>query len=77
MIAPIGSGKTTLLVEWVQRSRDAVAWLTLDELDNNLERFLAYLMAAVQGEDRLDFYGDTPLEAILSAVCDPLAQEPQ
>src|SRR3954468_7789390 len=50
--APIGSGKTTLLVEWALWSRDVVAWLTLDELDNDLERFLVYLMAAVEGEDQ-------------------------
>jgi LuxR family maltose regulon positive regulatory protein len=51
--APAGFGKTTLLSEWIHR-RDAqapplqVAWLSLDEGDNDLTRFLAYLLSALQ-----------------------------
>ena len=49
--APAGFGKTTLVSEWVhcdwaqgQASPSiAVAWLSLDESDNDLTRFLAYL----------------------------------
>ena len=74
--APVGSGKTTLLVEWVLRSDEAVAWLTLDELDNDPNRFLAYLIAAVQGEDWLDFYSETPLDAAMTAISNALAQDP-
>ncbi len=74
--APIGSGKTTLLVEWVQWSRDSVAWLTLDELDNDLERFLIYLIAAVDGEDRLADYHAAPVDAMMSAIATVLAQAP-
>jgi len=58
--APAGFGKTTLLSEWMQR-RGAVpapsahaapvvpqaAWLSLDENDNDLARFLHYLTAAL------------------------------
>src|SRR4051812_12349163 len=76
LTAPVGSGKTTLLVEWALWSSDAVAWLTLDELDNDLERFLAYLIAAIEGEDRLDDYDDTPLNATMTAVSTALAQDP-
>ena len=46
--APAGSGKTTLLSEWVADCGRPVAWLSLDEGDNNLVRFLAYLVAALQ-----------------------------
>ena len=43
--APAGSGKTTLLSEWA--SGRPVAWLSLDEGDNDLIRFLTYLVAAL------------------------------
>ena len=46
--APAGSGKTTLLSEWVRHSGRPVAWLSLDEGDNDPARFLAYLIAALQ-----------------------------
>jgi LuxR family maltose regulon positive regulatory protein len=51
--APAGFGKTTLVGEWI-RALDgitpptAIAWLSLDESDNDLTRFLAYLVAALQ-----------------------------
>jgi LuxR family transcriptional regulator, maltose regulon positive regulatory protein len=60
--APAGFGKTTLLVEWLEdRPGDgvSVAWLSLDEGDNDPARFLSYLVAAFQtiektiGEDVL------------------------
>ena len=47
--APAGFGKTTLLSEWVTAYRESkirVAWLSLDEGDNDPARFLAYLIAA-------------------------------
>jgi LuxR family maltose regulon positive regulatory protein len=52
--APAGFGKTTLVSEWVHKVRghgDAsphVAWLSLDEGDNDPTRFLAYLIAALR-----------------------------
>src|SRR3954468_3226969 len=49
--APAGFGKTTLISTWVaglQVSRCPVAWLSLDEADNDLGRFLTYLVAALQ-----------------------------
>ena len=51
--APAGFGKTTLLSEWIHR-RGAVtaplqvAWLSLDEGDNDPTCFLAYFVAALQ-----------------------------
>jgi LuxR family maltose regulon positive regulatory protein len=53
---PAGFGKTSLLAEWArsQESRARVAWLSLDQGDNDPARFLAYLMAALQtGRERL------------------------
>ena len=48
IIAPAGYGKTTLAAEWARRTRRRVAWLTLDEYDNELSAFLAYTVAAVR-----------------------------
>ncbi len=47
--APAGAGKTTLLAQWLGRlpSNLDVGWLSLDEGDNSLARFLAYLFAAI------------------------------
>ena len=44
--APAGYGKTTLLAQWARASRFPVAWLSLDEGDNDLVRFFRYLLAA-------------------------------
>ncbi len=46
--APAGFGKTTLISEWVEKNDKAVAWLSLDEDDCNLSKFLVYLVAAIQ-----------------------------
>jgi LuxR family maltose regulon positive regulatory protein len=49
--APAGFGKTTLLSEWFEdRSEDGrlVAWLSLEEADNDPARFLAYLVSALR-----------------------------
>ena len=44
--APAGYGKTTLLCQWAHASRFPVAWLSLDRDDNDIERFLRYLVTA-------------------------------
>ena len=46
--APAGFGKTTLLSEWVAGCECPVAWVSLDEGDNDPVRFLAYFVAALQ-----------------------------
>jgi len=46
--APAGFGKTTLLSEWVHSCGRPVAWVSLDGDDNDLARFLAYFVAALQ-----------------------------
>jgi len=46
--APAGFGKTTLVSEWVATCERPVAWLSLDEGENDPARFLAYLVAALQ-----------------------------
>src|SRR3972149_9579913 len=49
--APAGFGKTTLVSEWVAVCERPVAWLSLDEGDNDPARFLAYLVSALQTID--------------------------
>ena len=54
--APAGFGKTTLLSDWLtdldQRQPDTrVGWLSLDDGDNDLTRFMAHLVAALQSAE--------------------------
>lgn len=44
---PAGFGKTTLLSDWAQNADLAVAWLSLDEDDNDPTRFWRYVLAAL------------------------------
>ncbi|MFX3636987.1 MAG: LuxR C-terminal-related transcriptional regulator [Candidatus Pristimantibacillus sp.] len=46
--ASAGFGKTTLLSEWLSDCDRPIAWLSLDEGDNDQARFLTYLIAAMQ-----------------------------
>ncbi len=46
--AQAGAGKTTLLAQWLEECPQPSAWLSLDEHDNELRVFLAYLCAAIQ-----------------------------
>ena len=43
--APASFGKTTLLSEWIHAIDRPVAWLSLDEDDNDLTRFWTYVVA--------------------------------
>lgn len=49
--APVGFGKTTLVSEWLAGAASGIpaAWLSLDADDNDLPRFLSYLVAALGG----------------------------
>jgi LuxR family maltose regulon positive regulatory protein len=46
--APAGFGKTTLLAQWLTAGEVRVAWLSLDDGDADLRRFLTNLVAAVR-----------------------------
>ena len=46
--APAGYGKTTLASQWLGADRSVpAAWLSVDRLDNDLERFVRYVAAAL------------------------------
>jgi LuxR family maltose regulon positive regulatory protein len=79
--APAGFGKSTLLSDWAARRADAdvaVAWLSLDEGDNALSRFLAHLWAALSGAgldldaEELDALSAAPPSAAITAVVNEL-----
>ena len=46
--APAGFGKTTLVSTWARGCDRPVAWLSLDDGDNDPTRFLSYVVAALQ-----------------------------
>ena len=46
--APAGFGKTTLLSEWVFHSQFSVAWVSMDNNDNDPVYFIKYIIAALQ-----------------------------
>jgi LuxR family transcriptional regulator, maltose regulon positive regulatory protein len=62
--APAGFGKTTLVTEWLDslgidannetQAEYKIAWLSLDEGDNDLVRFLTYLIAALRRIEGID-----------------------
>ena len=67
--APAGFGRTTLLVEWLKGREDgdqSVAWVSLDEGDNDPVRFLSYLVAALKR-----IVGEGFGEGILAALRSP------
>ncbi|MDH4138576.1 MAG: LuxR family transcriptional regulator, partial [Anaerolineae bacterium] len=83
--APAGFGKTTLLSEWVAASGRPVAWVSLDEGDNDLARFLAYSVGALQtieasvGEGVLSAFQTPqppPIETVLTALVNEIATIP-
>src|SRR5512143_2354991 len=46
--APPGYGKTVAVAGWLASRSPATAWLSLDPADNDLARFVRYLVAALR-----------------------------
>jgi LuxR family maltose regulon positive regulatory protein len=83
--APAGFGKTTLLSEWVANCGRPLAWVSLDEGDNDPARFWAYFIAALEtlqadvGQSTLALLRSSPsppLEAILTTLINAAATIP-
>jgi LuxR family maltose regulon positive regulatory protein len=77
--APAGFGKTTLLSEWIAgcgriEPKVRVAWVSLDEGDNDVVRFWSYAIAALQTLEPA--IGQTALGALQAAQAQPPPLEP-
>jgi LuxR family transcriptional regulator, maltose regulon positive regulatory protein len=73
VIAPAGYGKTTLLAQLARKTtcaRRPVAWLTLDDLDNDPAMLLAYLAAAFDPLLPLAAAHRGPLSGLVTPVVD-------
>jgi len=79
--APAGFGKTTLVASCVAGGGMPVAWLSLDRNDNQVGRFLNYLVAALQEADNtvgseaaqlVAGMQQTPTEAVLTSLINDL-----
>ena len=84
--APPGFGKTTLLTAWLEQQPAPAAWLSLDESDNDLARFLAYLIAALetvqagvgrQSMNRLHSRRTASVETVMTLLSNDLAAIPR
>ncbi|GHO73842.1 hypothetical protein KSD_16130 [Ktedonobacter sp. SOSP1-85] len=85
--ASAGSGKTTLLSTWAIHMRSSarkVAWLSLDEWDNDPIRFWASVIAALRtylpavGEDALHMLSTpqpAPIQAILTTLINEILEQ--
>src|SRR5829696_7665380 len=83
--APAGFGKSTLLSDWLtdlnQRQKNTrVGWLSLDDGDNDLTRFMAHLLAALQRAELdvdvafLDSLSTAPTATALTPLVNDLAR---
>lgn len=84
--APAGFGKTSLLAEWIRGTEQSVAWLSLDEDDNDPVRFFAYLLATLQriesdmgqtAQAMLQAPQPPPPVPLLTSVINDIAEIPQ
>ena len=83
--APAGFGKTTLVSDWLSGGERPVTFLTLDEGDNDIARFLTYFIAALQSIDPILATGifnslrspqPPPIEATLTILVNEVAAIP-
>src|SRR5262249_48975367 len=68
--APAGFGKTTLASDWISRMHPtrSIAWISLDDRDNDPAQFLRYLIAALQQVEPTDDFHLIRSEAVQRIV---------
>jgi LuxR family maltose regulon positive regulatory protein len=71
VVAPAGYGKTTLLAQWAERRAPRVAWVSVDERDNDPAVLLAHVVAAVDRVEPIDPDVYRALAAASAAVTVP------
>ena len=69
VVAPAGYGKTTLLSQWAERNGQAVAWVSVDEADNDPKVLLSYVAAALDAVEPID-------ERVFDALASPVSSVP-
>ena len=78
-----GYGKTTLVSDWLSKCDRQVAWLSLDERDNDIASFLSYLVAALRNHisfhewhvtDLLQSPQSPPLPSIISVLINDISR---
>jgi LuxR family transcriptional regulator, maltose regulon positive regulatory protein len=83
--APAGFGKTSLLADWARRGGRPVAWLSLDQADNDPARFWRHAVAALDrarpgiAEQVAPLLGPPPprsFEGLVTALINQLAAQP-
>ncbi|GAA3632381.1 hypothetical protein GCM10022200_14090 [Microbacterium awajiense] len=83
--APPGFGKTTAVAEWLdaQHPASTVAWVSLDDRDDVPRTFWRYVLAALAATTALPRAGaaiartDTPIEDVLTVLCNEIAAAPR
>ena len=79
--APAGYGKTRLLTQWfhaLRASRSRVAWLSVDEPEQDSARFLAYLSTGIAAAGiRMDSAGSAAPDQALTTLVNTLEPESQ
>ncbi len=84
--APAGFGKTTLASAWARTLAPNAAWLSLDESDDDIIRFLTYVVAALQTVDEsigaeaiegLRYHHFSAVEELLISILNQICERSQ
>jgi LuxR family transcriptional regulator, maltose regulon positive regulatory protein len=69
VVAPPGYGKTTLLSQWAEAAGQAVAWVSVDQGDNDPKVLLTYVAEALDAVEPID-------EGVFDALASPTSSVP-
>lgn len=85
IVSPAGFGKTTLASQWCARAGMPVAWLSLDENDNDPRRFWQYVVGAFEysglegvqeSKKQLNHCASHEIEGPITGLINTLAAQP-